>query len=207
MKIITKREAAAQGLSRYFTGQPCGRGHVAQRFVSTRSCVDCQNAHSRDWKKAHVESQTASKRQWTAKNREKVRALKKTYYATDERTRELQKKRARKWMEANREKYRASSARWRVANLDVAAAAQQRRRSRLLRCMPEWVNHDEIQQFFTKAKELSDATGVKHNVDHIYPLQGRMVTGLHVPWNLQIMTESENKSKGARLPDDWKAER
>lgn len=205
MQIITRMEARAKGAVRYFTGKPCCRGHVAERYVSTLQCAECIGRYANEWKKANRASATATSRKWRERNREKVRALKKTYYATDPRTRELQSKRARKWMEENRDKIRASTARWRIANLDTAAAAQQRRRARLLRCLPEWVDHDEIQQFYTRAKELSDATGVKHHVDHIYPLQGKLVVGLHVPWNLQILTMDENLSKGIRPPEVWKA--
>jgi len=200
MNSISRNEAKLQGLFRYYTGKPCKHGHDAQRFVSSRGCVVCVMARAKVWKHENLEICSAEKRAWTARNREKVRALKKHYYATDENTRKKQAQRARKWMEANRHKYRASSAKWRRANLDVAAAAQQRRRAKLLNCMPAWADQDAIQQFYTLAKELSEQTGVKHNVDHIVPLQGELVTGLHVEWNLQILTESENKSKGARFP-------
>lgn len=40
--ITTRREAYAQGSTRYFTGVPCKQGHVAQRYVSSGACLDCQ---------------------------------------------------------------------------------------------------------------------------------------------------------------------
>lgn len=204
MELISRQTAKAQGLKRYRTGKPCKRGHVAERFVSTAQCSVCVGRQANDWKKANRQIATAMSRNWRERNREKVRELKRTYYATSESERQLQKKRGRKWMESNREKYRASSARWRVANLDVAAAAQQRRRAKKLKCLPPWADLEKIQQFYAQAKELTEMTGVKHNVDHIYPLQGDLVTGLHVEWNLQILTERDNKSKGARLPEVWR---
>lgn len=45
--VITREEAAEQGLTRYFTGEPCIAEHLAQRYVSTHGCVECMNANAR----------------------------------------------------------------------------------------------------------------------------------------------------------------
>ena len=41
MKVISRKEAKLNGLSRYYTAQPCKHGHVAERYVSCAICVDC----------------------------------------------------------------------------------------------------------------------------------------------------------------------
>ena len=41
MDKITRKEAIEQGLTHYFTGKACKRGHVAKRFVKGQLCVDC----------------------------------------------------------------------------------------------------------------------------------------------------------------------
>ena len=53
----------------------------------------------------------------------------------------------------------------------------------------------EITAVYDKARTLTEETGVPHEVDHIVPLQGVNISGLHVPWNLQVLTREENRKK------------
>lgn len=50
MKIITKDKAQAQGLTHYYTGQPCRRGHKSKRLTSTGACSECAKMQKQDWK-------------------------------------------------------------------------------------------------------------------------------------------------------------
>ena len=67
--------------------------------------------------------------------------------------------------------------------------------------IPEWVSMEQrevIRKKYLIAAVLSVATGKSYNIDHIVPLLGENVSGLHVPWNLQIMLTEANCSKGNR---------
>jgi sRNA-binding protein len=76
------------------------------------------------------------------------------------------------------------------------------RRAAELRATPRWLSAVQISQiaeFYDIAHARQVQTGVVQHVDHIVPLQGKSVRGLHVPWNLQVLTEAENCSKHNRL--------
>ena len=96
---------------------------------------------------------------------------------------------------ANKEKEKARTKAYAKANRDKCNAHTAKYRSKKLNATPSWLTKEqlvEITAFYKKAKELEKVTGVKHHVDHIIPLQGKTVSGLHVPWNLEILTEEQH---------------
>lgn len=69
---------------------------------------------------------------------------------------------------------------------------------------PLWLNQAhwaEIEGMYHFAKVMEQITGQKYHVDHIEPLQGRDVSGLHVPWNLRAIPARENMRKSNRRVD------
>ena len=64
---------------------------------------------------------------------------------------------------------------------------------------PSWADRDAILAIYRRAAELTAETGIEHQVDHIIPILSKLVCGLHVHANMQILIKSENIRKGNRM--------
>lgn len=121
----------------------------------------------------------------------------------DHRTSEEQKKasaaaRCRRYAAENPEKVAQVGVRWRANNKAKSQASVRERQARKLQATPAWANKDSIQRYYDNAVYLSEITGHKHHVDHIVPLRGKNVCGLHVENNLRVVPHYINTRKGNR---------
>lgn len=69
------------------------------------------------------------------------------------------------------------------------------RRCSQLSATPSFSDKEKIKEIYRESVRKTLETGVKHHVDHIVPLRGKNVCGLHVDWNLQVLTAQENIRK------------
>lgn len=210
MKIVSLTEAKQTGAPRYFTGAPCKRGHVAERFVSTRACVICHVAAAAAYRENNPAAVSATEARRYAKHRDRILAKAKAWaQANPEKTRawasawaaknpERKKASFRAWRNANRDKAKAGLLAWRAANADhvrcVGLVYRNQRRAALLNRTPAWADLDAIKVIYQDAAEFR-AAGLEVDVDHEIPLQGEFVSGLHVPQNLRVCLSSFNRSK------------
>lgn len=91
---------------------------------------------------------------------------------------------------------------WAKDNPGKVNAKTARRRAARRRAIPKWLTKDhhlEMVVMYEEAARLTKETGIPHEVDHIVPLQGKEVSGLHVPWNLRIITRTENRHKSRKI--------
>lgn len=96
----------------------------------------------------------------------------------------------------------AVNKKWKHGNPHKVNAMAAKRRAALLQATPLWLSRSqwlEIENIYLEANKVSKQTGQPHHVDHIVPLQGQSVSGLHVPWNLQILLGHDNLTKSRKF--------
>jgi len=118
-------------------------------------------------------------------------ARQKKYYYEN---RKKQIKKAAKWTKDNRSRVNRHK---RITGKGAAANAKYNAKKK--RQTPLWADHLAIKRIYAACARITKETGMEHHVDHIVPIQGRKVRGLHVEYNLQILPGSDNRSKGNRL--------
>ena len=155
--IISRTEAVQKGLKRFFTNIPCKRGHVAERLVSSRVCLECDREDK-----------------ITRNKKPEIKNLRRQYnqqYRIEKK--EVLSKYIRNWQKLNRGKVNQYASKYRAT---------------LLRRTPLWSEKELIAAFYENCPE-------GYHVDHILPLQGKLVSGLHVFGNLQYLPAKENHKK------------
>lgn len=108
----------------------------------------------------------------------------------------------RKWKDAHLPQERARISAWRRAHLAYDCAKVAERKARKLKATPPWADMRAIAAIYLERDRISRLTGIPHEVDHIYPLQGKLCCGLHVACNLRIIPASENRRKWNKMPSE-----
>ena len=221
-QIISRKEAKALGLKRYFTGKPCKHGHLSERSIDN-GCLECVRLKSK--RRYTPKPKTKSPRQIAIENGE-------TTYFTGKPCKhghvcprwtsncicvECHKPRAvsfhNRWRPANRHKIAGYNLTWKANNPDYdsqryklnPASFKQRatQRKRLLKEQYESlsdVNKRKIDLLYEQMSRLNSQHGPgSFHVDHVIPLSKG---GKHHPDNLRIITAKENLAKGAKLPQE-----
>lgn len=162
--------AKEQGLSTYFTGKPCKHGHIANRRTVNGQCCECNRLSCLDHYRKNTEYFRQHKKEWSAKNKEY--------------TRNYTKMRLALYPEKNR--------------FYVGMRNQRQKQA-----TPPWLTQQQIEQvrsIYFHARDCEIVSGEKYHVDHIVPIKGDNVCGLHVPWNLQVLPSDVNLSKANYMP-------
>lgn len=190
--MFNKNKSKADGLGTEC--RPCANAHSKAYHLANHA------AHLSRGRKAYKEKPEVFKaraRKWEAENKERKRELAARYRtANREKIKEFSK---RDW-ERHKEKRRAQKKEYRDANPERGAEHCRARQTRKQRAMPEWADRDAIRAIYAECQRISAETGIKHHVDHYYPLKSDLVCGLHVEYNLRIIPAAVNLAKSNHLP-------
>lgn len=213
MKIITRHDAKIAGLTRYFTGEQCRHGHVAERGVSDYRCLECHRlkcaspaererrleymaAHQRHYRKKHPDRVSATQRKRQHKN---TALSRKRRAANPEPTRAA----LRKSFQKHKAKRMAETKAWRKKH--KAAVALYMRPIKVMRRAAEGrFDSDDIVRMLAEQNNTCMACPAdissSYHTDHVIPLSRG---GTHWPSNLQLLCGPCNRSKGAKTMAEW----
>lgn len=152
-----------------------GTGHSLRN--SNGDCIKCAIVwHAERYKKNKI-SAAAKNAEWYQQNKETVL------------------RNVAEWQSHNIDKVRIIKKRWKVKNPARVTAGRMKYYTGKKCACPQWADQDKILEFYKEAQRLTSETGIKHEVDHKIPLHGKLVSGLHVPNNLQVLTAYDNAVK------------
>lgn len=144
-------------------------------------CKQCNTIYTRNRRAANPVPHRESVKQWIKANSKKHSEY------------------CKKWADKNKEKRREIQKAFHKRHPHKSAAKVTRRKRAQGNATPAWANRFFIEEIYHLAQLRTKATGVKHHVDHIIPLRGEFVCGLHVENNLRVIPEKESLSKGRKL--------
>ena len=190
MDMVSITTAKSIGLKRYFNGIPCVRGHTSERMVSSRACCECLKINLAQYRIDNRDGLLQRKREYAKQQR----ASKSGHlYAI-----------AKKSVAKHRAKRNQEKVAWRKKNAPRVLAWCRERQAAKLQRTPAWLAADDhwmIEQAYELAALRTKMFGFPWHVDHIFPLRGKTISGLHVPTNLQVIPGVENLRKGNRIPN------
>lgn len=167
---------------------------IKKRQKYENRCLSCRREYQREYErnyyKINVDKLRARQKKWREKSKDKKKLFDKEYYLKN---RDKFLERAKKYYDPLKKKDYDRS--YRKNNIGKVRYWRKSYKLAQIKAMPKWITEDMIKRI----QEIYHDCPTGHHVDHIIPLRGKIVCGLHVPWNLQYLPASENISKGNKL--------
>jgi len=184
---FSKKKAAKDGLQAQCKACTAGYNKANRESIAAKQA---------EWRQENLESIAAYQAEYRKENREEQAAYQAEWYQEN---REAVVARQAKWYQENREAKLAKNSKYQKANPDKCRAIQAKRKAAKLQRTPAWVDFEAIKAVYAEAHRLEELDGIPRHVDHVIPLQGELVSGLHIASNLQILTAEENLSKSNKF--------
>ena len=197
-------------MTTYIPESPCIHGHLL-RYSKSGACVECVQRRNDKWRKAHRDKHNLAQRVRRARNPQKNRDESRAWRKANPDKVKLQKQRHSKTdssrarqaaaYQKNKSTRQLQNKLWRSSNRELFRTYQRKYKIKLRSSLPPWLTSDDwwlIDEVYDLARLRTQLTGVPHHVDHEIPLQGKTVSGLHVPLNLRVITQEENQRKNNR---------
>lgn len=201
MDTITRKQARENGLYRYFTGKPCVHGHIAERTVSGKNCIECSRISGRQTKKRwRAENPDLHKdriRAWAKANPEKKRAGQaKCKARKPEKYRQIARSASARWKATHPGAASEASKRWQARNPEKRAAYGRNRRARERNAEGAHTAEDIFAIVSAQKHRCAwcraDLRKVRRHVDHVVPLA---LGGSNGRENLQLLCQPCNQRK------------
>lgn len=186
------RRAAVLAMPNRFCNS-CRTEKASDEFYPTyktqcKACLKAKAAPTQHLKRQYVKAwQKANPdkvKDWRCSHRDHLNQHMREWYARKPEMDQRRKQRVKAYRQRNPHIFRACSA---------------RREAAQIRAMPTWADKHAIADVYREAARVTRDTGMRHEVDHIVPLRSALVCGLHVAYNLRVITRTENMKKGNRL--------
>lgn len=163
---------------------------------SGKRCAICHRAAQARYRANNPELMKARDQKYRLKNKERVLAVNAAWKAANpERRKEID----RAWQSANRDKCNLAFKRWASKNKPARSANTMKRYADKSNATPSWANMFFISEAYNLARLRTQITGIKWHVDHVVPLRSKVVCGLHVEVNLQVIPAIENIKKNNKF--------
>lgn len=223
LHIISQKTARSLGLPRFFNGKKCKRGMIAERRTHNSLCICklCMRARAdrnNDYKGENREKIRTSSAEYSERNKHKIRQYHDKYMADPinrhkrllynreryERLKDELTKYYRAWYVENIHsiKEKAKEYRSRTSSIVKARSRTAKRRADLSDRTPIWYSEYDkfvMHECYSLCRDRKIATGIDWHVDHMYPLRGKTVSGLHCAENMQVIPAFLNIYKQNKL--------
>ena len=196
---------------KYFLGDECNYGHnynyqCLRITYGSRNCYKCKLINGLIYSLENKEKLNL-KKSLRYHNLEPDKKKERIQSATkwNQENKDAHKKADEKWKKKNPEKRKESTRKDRQSHPHRVNAHSSNRRAKEKNALPPWLSkkaYKKIDKIFKEREKIQNETGTQYEVDHVMPIDCKTskCCGIHVPWNLEVITLTANRKKGNKLP-------